>query len=69
MSMETWADDWKRLGDIEEEKRIEDEHKIEVLEKFLERIQEIINAYDDNDKYEDLLKDLKWEVDNVEDEL
>lgn len=69
MSMETWAEDWKSLGDEVEEKRIKDENKLEVLEKFFERVKDVVLAYEDEEKYEDIIEDIKWEIDNVEVEL
>lgn len=50
----------------EEQERIDTEEKIKLLEKFLGRIKDIIAAYDDG---QDIIEDLKYEVENLEDEL
>lgn len=66
--METWNEDWKRIGDYQEETRIKKEHQIEILEKFFERVKDIVLAYDE-EKYKDIIEDLKWEIEGAEEEL
>lgn len=65
MSLETFVEDLK-WASPEEEERIRTRDKLEVLEKFFNRIQDIVEAYEDEEKYKDIIEDIKWEIDNVE---
>lgn len=65
MSLETFVEDL-RWASPEEEERIRTRDKLEVLEKFFNRIQDIVEAYEDEEKYKDIIEDIKWEIDNVE---
>lgn len=64
MSMETWTEDWKRESDEYSLKE-----KLEILEKFVSRIDDVVQAYKYEEKYKDIISDLIWELKNVEEEI
>lgn len=68
MSLETFVEDL-RWASPEEEERIRTRDKLEVLEKFLERVKDIVLAYEDEEQYKNIIEDIKWEISNVEEEL
>lgn len=63
MSLETFTEDWRKNDSIDEYRLKE---KIEIYEKFVERIQDIVLAYDTEEVFKDIISDLKWELGNVE---
>lgn len=63
MSIDTWHKDWVESPDYRELK-LEDE--IRLYEKFVERIEDVISAYDEG---QDIIKDLKYEVENLKEGL
>lgn len=68
MSLETFVEDL-RWASPEEEERIRTRDKLELLEKFFDRIQDIVKAYEDEEKYKDIIEDIKWEISNIEEEI
>ena len=60
MSLDTWHKDWMESN--VDEYRLKE--KLEILEKFLDRIEDIISAYDE-EQYKDIIEDLKYEVENA----
>lgn len=65
MSIDTWHKDWVESPDYKELK-LEDE--IRLYEKFVDRIEDVISAYDDEDN-KDIIKDLEYEVENLKEGL
>jgi len=63
MSIDTWHKDWVESPD-EYKLKLEDE--IRLYEKFVERIEEVISAYDEG---QDIIKDLEYEVENLKEGL
>ncbi len=63
MSIDTWHKDWVESEDYNKLK-LEDE--IRLYEKFVERIEDVISAYDEG---QDIIKDLKYEVENLKEGL
>ena len=63
MSIDTWHKDWVESPDYNKLK-LEDE--IRLYEKFVERIEDVISAYDEG---QDIIKDLQYEVDNLKEGL
>lgn len=71
MSLETFTEDWRRNDNIDEFRLKE---QVELYEKFVDRIEEIIQTYDPGqykniepspEELESLIKDLEYEVENV----
>lgn len=60
MSLDTWHKDWMESN--VDEYRLKE--KLEILEKFLDRIEDVISAYDE-EQYKDIIEDLKYEVENA----
>lgn len=65
MSIDTWHKDWVESPDYNKLK-LEDE--VRLYEKFVERIEDVISAYDD-EKNKDIIKDLEYEVENLKEGL
>ena len=65
MSIDTWHKDWVESPDYNKLK-LEDE--IRLYEKFVERIEDVISAYDDEEN-KDIIKDLEYEVENLKEGL
>lgn len=65
MSIDTWHKDWVESPDYRELK-LEDE--IRLYEKFVDRIEDVISAYDDEEN-KDIIKDLEYEVENLKEGL
>ena len=65
MSIDTWHKDWVESPDYNKLK-LEDE--VRLYEKFVERIEDVISAYDDEEN-KDIIKDLEYEVDNLKEGL
>lgn len=65
MSIDTWYKDWVESPDYRELK-LEDE--IRLYEKFVDRIEDVISAYDDEEN-KDIIKDLEYEVENLKEGL
>lgn len=65
MSIDTWHKDWVESPDYKEIK-LEDE--IRLYEKFVDRIEDVISAYDDEEN-KDIIKDLEYEVENLKEGL
>lgn len=63
MSIDTWHKDWVESEDYNKLK-LEDE--IRLYENFVERIEDVISAYDEG---QDIIKDLKYEVENLKEGL
>lgn len=63
MSIDTWHKDWVESPDYNKLK-LEDE--VRLYEKFVERIEDVISAYDEG---QDIIKDLQYEVDNLKEGL
>ena len=63
MSIDTWHKDWVESPDYNKLK-LEDE--IRLYEKFVERIEDVISAYDEG---QDIIKDLQYEIDNLKEGL
>lgn len=63
MSIDTWHKDWVESPDYNKLK-LEDE--VRLYEKFVERIEDVILAYDEG---QDIIKDLQYEVDNLKEGL
>ena len=55
MSIDTWHKDWVESPDYNKLK-LEDE--IRLYEKFVDRIEDVISAYDEG---QDIIKDLKYQ--------
>lgn len=68
MSLETFVEDFRRSSS-EEEERIRTRDKLEKLEKFFDRILDIVKAYEDEEQYKNIIEDIKWEISNIEEEL
>ena len=62
MSLETFVEDLRH--DNIDEFRLE--QKIRLYEKFVERIEDVISAYDEG---QDIIKDLQYEVENLKEGL
>ena len=71
MSLETFVEDWRKNDSIDEFRL---EQKIRIYEKFVDRIEEIIQTYDPGqykniepspEELESLVDDLKYEVESV----
>ena len=65
MSIDTWHKDWVESPDYNKLK-LEDE--IRLYEKFVERIEDVISAYDDEEN-KDIIKDLEYEGENLKEGL
>lgn len=65
MSIDTWHKDWVESEDYNKLK-LEDE--IRLYEKFVDRIEDVISAYDDEEN-KDIIKDLEYEVENLKEGL
>lgn len=65
MSIDTWHKDWVESPDYNKLK-LEDE--VRLYEKFVERIEDVISAYDDEEN-KDIIKDLEYEVENLKEGL
>lgn len=63
MSIDTWHKDWVESPDYNKLK-LEDE--VRLYEKFVERIEDVISAYDEG---QDIIKDLEYEVENLKEGL
>lgn len=68
MSLETFVEDFRRSSS-EEDERIRTRDKLEKLEKFFDRILDIVKAYEDEEQYKNIIEDIKWEISNIEEEL
>ena len=62
MSIDTWHKDWVES----EPDKVRLEEKVEILEKFFDRVKDVVLAYEDEEKYKDVIEDIKWEIENVE---
>lgn len=70
MSMETWASDWQNdKTTLDNERYQELRNKEELLEKLIDRIEDVLEAYGDDDDIIDFKKDIKYEIVNVKEEL
>lgn len=63
MSLETFVEDWRKNEDIDE---LRDKEKLEILEKFYDRIKDVVKAYELEEGLENIIADLNYEIDSVE---
>lgn len=63
MSLETFVEDWRKNEDIDE---LRDKEKLEILEKFYDRIKDVVLAYENEEGLENIIADLNYEIDSVE---